>query len=251
MARIDGKCALVTGGASGLGRAIAEKLAREGARVTLTDVDTDGGAKAAAEIGGNAQFVPQDVSNGDQWADVWAAASKDQPVDVLVNNAGITIMGSIEDVDYEGWRKTFDVDVDSVFWGCKTAIANMKQSGGGSIINIASAAGLRASSGLAAYNAAKASVIMLTQSVALHCGEQQNGIRCNVVAPGTIKTAIIDKVLAQVPNPDEVLKGFVASHPIGHLGEPDDIANIVLYLASDDSKFATGATFTVDGGLAL
>ncbi len=251
MARIDGKCALVTGAASGLGRAIAEKLASEGARVTLTDVDRDGGKAVADAIGGTAQFVEQDVSNGDRWAAVWEAASKDQPVDTLVNNAGITIMGSIEDMDYEGWRKTFDVDVDSVFWGCKTAIANMKQTGGGSIVNIASAAGIRASSVLAAYNAAKAAVIMLTQSVALHCGEQQNGIRCNVVAPGTIKTAIIDKVLAQVPNPEETLKGFVASHPIGHLGEPEDIANIVLYLASDDSKFATGATFTVDGGLAL
>lgn len=251
MTRIDGKNAIVTGAASGLGRAIAEKLSRDGARVTLTDVDRDGGKAVASEIGGAAQFVEQDVSNGDQWAAVWDAASKDQPVDVLVNNAGITIMGSIEDLDYEGWRKTFDVDVDSVFWGCKTAIANMKQSGGGSIVNIASAAGIRANAGLAAYNAAKAAVIMLTQSVALHCGQSKNGIRCNVVAPGTIKTAIIDKVLAQVPNPEETLQGFVASHPIGRLGEPEDIANIVAYLASDESRFATGATFSVDGGLAL
>ncbi len=251
MARISGKCALVTGAASGLGRAIAEKLAAEGARVTLTDIDVDGGNKVAAEIGGAAQFVEQDVSDGDRWAAVWEAASRDQPVDTLVNNAGITLMGSIEDLDYASWRKTFDVDVDSVFWGCKTAIANMKQTGGGSIVNIASAAGIRANAGLAAYNAAKAAVILFTQSIALHCGQQQNGIRCNVVAPGTIKTAILDKVMAQVPNPDEMLAGFVASHPIGHLGEPEDIANIVLYLASDDSKFATGATFSVDGGLAL
>jgi 3(or 17)beta-hydroxysteroid dehydrogenase len=251
MGRVDGKIALVTGAASGLGRAIADRLAEEGAHVVLTDIDTQAGEAAAREIGGDAFFLHHDVTDGARWQEVMAAIEdRHGRLDVLVNNAGITLMGSVEDIGWEQWRQTFAVDVDSVYWGCRTGIALMKRTGG-SIINIASGAGIKASAGLFAYNAAKAAVIAATKSIALHCGQSRYGIRANVVAPGAVRTPIIDKVLAQVPDPEAMLKGFEASHPIGFIGQPSDIANIVLYLASDESRFATGAVFSVDGGMIL
>jgi 3(or 17)beta-hydroxysteroid dehydrogenase len=251
MGRVEGKIALVTGAASGLGKAIAERLAEEGATVVLTDIDESEGARVAKAIGGGAMFLAHDVTSGERWAEICAEVEKTHGrLDVLVNNAGITLMGSIEDIGWEQWRQTFAVDVDSVYWGCKTGIGLMKRTGG-SIVNIASGAGIKASAGLFAYNAAKAAVIAATKSIALHCGAQGYGIRCNAVAPGAVRTPIIDKVLAQVPDPDAMLKGFEASHPIGFIGQPSDIANIVLYLASDEARFATGAVFSVDGGMTL
>ena len=168
-------------------------------------------------------------------------------LDVLVNNAGITTMGSIEDLELEAFRHELEIDVIGVFLGCKFAVANMKDRGG-SIINMSSSAGLKAYSFLTGYNAAKAAVTLMTKSVALHCAENGYGIRCNSVHPGAIRTAIIDKVLAQVDNPEETLAGFEAAHPVGYLGHPDDISAIVAYLASDESRFATGAAFSIDGG---
>ena len=252
MDRVEGKIALVTGGASGLGTAIAERLAAEGASVVLTDIDAQAGEAVAAAIGGQAMFLRHDVTSGDDWARVIAATeSAHGRLDVLVNNAGITLMGTIEDISWEAWRQTFAVDVDSVYWGCKLGIGLMKRGGGGSIINMASGAGIKSSAGLVAYNAAKAAVIAATKAIALHCGQQRNGIRCNAVAPGAIRTPILDKVMAQVADPDAMLRGFEASHPIGFIGQPSDIASIVLYLASDESRFATGAVFSVDGGMIL
>jgi NAD(P)-dependent dehydrogenase (short-subunit alcohol dehydrogenase family) len=251
MNRVQGKIALVTGAGSGLGKAIAERLAEEGAIVVLTDIDIGAGETVAASIGGGATFLRHDVTSGDDWARVIGAVEERHGrLDVLVNNAGITLMGSIEDISWDAWKQTFSVDVDSVYWGCRTGIGLMKRTGG-SIINMASGAGIKASAGLVAYNAAKAAVIAATKAIALHCGQQRYGIRCNAVAPGAVRTPIIDKVLAQVPDPDAMLKGFEASHPIGFIGQPLDIANIVLYLASDESRFATGAVFSVDGGMIL
>ena len=250
MKRVEGKIALVTGAASGLGKAIAERLASEGATVIATDIDETAGRQVAEDIGGT--FHRHDVTSGDDWAQIVSAVEAAHGrLDVLVNNAGITLMGSIEDISIEAWKKTFEVDVESVYWGCRTGIALMKRTGGGAIVNMASGAGIKASAGLVAYNAAKAAVIAATKAIALHCGQQRYGIRVNAVAPGAVRTPIIDKVLAQVPDPDAMLKGFEASHPIGFIGQPSDIANIVLYLASDESRFATGAVFSVDGGMTL
>ncbi len=252
MGRVEGKTALITGAGSGLGRAFAERLAQEGASLLLTDIDEDAVVAVAKEVAGNdrqAMAIAHDVTSTEQWENAIKQAETDLgKIDILINNAGITIMGDIESISLEDLHTTFRIDVDGVFLGTKLGIGSMKKTGGGSIINISSIAGQQASSTLVAYNAAKAAVTMITKSAALHCAEQKYDIRCNSVHPGAIHTPIIDKVLAQVPNPEETLAGFAAAHPVGRLGQPDEVASVVLYLASDESSFATGAEFNVDGG---
>jgi len=246
--RLLGKTALVTGAASGLGAAISARLAAEGANVVLTDIDAEGVTAQSRQIGPNTLAIPHDVTSTEDWK-----AAMDKTVahfgqlDVLVNNAGITTMGSIEELDLDAFRHELNIDVIGVFLGCKFGVATMKEHGG-SIINMSSSAGLKAYSYLVGYNAAKAAVTLMTKSVALHCAEKRYGIRCNSVHPGAIRTAIIDKVLAQVEDPEATLAGFEAAHPVGHLGHPDDISSIVAFLASDESRFATGAAFSIDGG---
>ncbi len=245
---LDGKVALVTGAAAGLGEAIARRLAEEGACVIVTDIEDAAGEAVAASLA-NGAYHHHDVASEEDWARVIAAVEVDHGrLDVLVNNAGITLMGSLEDMDLARFRKTIDVDLVGPFLGCKAALPLMRRGGGGSMINIASIAGLQASSNLIAYNAAKAGVTLMTKSIALHCAETKSGVRCNSVHPGVIRTAMLDKVMAQVPNPEELMAGFVATHPIGHIGEPGDIAEMTLFLASDRSKFITGAAMIVDGG---
>ena len=252
MGRVEGKVALVTGAASGLGAAIAERLAQEGATVVVADVDRAGGEAQAQRMGNATVFLALDVTSEDDWRmAVDATVERHGRLDILVNNAGITLMGSVESISLADFRKTLEVDLIGPFLGCRTAIPALAKSGRGSIVNISSMAGLKAGPDLAAYNAAKAGVTLFTKSVALHCAREKNGVRCNSVHPGVIRTPILDKVLAQVPNPEATMAGFVAAHPIGYIGEPADIANIVLYLSSDESKFATGAEFVVDGGSSM
>ncbi len=245
---LDGKIALVTGAAAGLGEAIARRLADEGATVIVTDIEDATGQAVASSLA-NGSYRHHDVASEEDWArvigEVEAAHGR---LDILVNNAGITLMGSLEEMDLARFRKTIDVDLVGPFLGCKLALPLMRRGGGGSIVNIASISGLMASSNLIAYNAAKAGVTLMTKSIALHCAETKSGVRCNSVHPGVIRTAMLDKVMAQVPNPDELMAGFVATHPIGHIGEPGDIAEMVLFLASERSKFITGAAMVVDGG---
>jgi NAD(P)-dependent dehydrogenase (short-subunit alcohol dehydrogenase family) len=246
--RLQGKTALVTGAASGLGAAISARLAAEGANVVLADIDQEGLATQTALIGSNALACPLDVTSAADWKMAMETTiTRFGQLDVLVNNAGITTMGSIEELDADAFRYELEIDVIGVFLGCKFGVAVMKERGG-SIINMSSSAGLKAYSYLVGYNAAKAAVTLMTKSIALHCAENGYGIRCNSVHPGAIRTAIIDKVLAQVDDPEATLAGFEAAHPVGHLGHPDDISAIVAYLASDESRFATGAAFSVDGG---
>jgi NAD(P)-dependent dehydrogenase (short-subunit alcohol dehydrogenase family) len=250
MSDLTGRRALVTGGASGIGEAIARQLAGAGANVMIGDVDTVAGAAVAASFGGT--FVSLDVACEDAWAAAMAAVEASLGgLDILVNNAGITIMGSIEDISLADFQLTLDVDLIGVFLGCKAAIAMMKRNGGGAIVNISSTSGLKATADLAAYNAAKAGVTLLTKSVALHCAEKRYGIRCNSVHPGVIRTPILDKVMAQVADPQALMAGFVAQHPIGNIGDTDDIADIVHYLVGPRAKFITGSAFVVDGGLTL
>jgi 3(or 17)beta-hydroxysteroid dehydrogenase len=246
--RLSGKTALVTGGASGLGLAICRRFVAEGASVIITDIDERAGQTLAAESGTAARFERLDVSLETDWTNVMGRVDS---LDILVNNAGITTLGSIEDVTLEQFRHEFEVDVVGVFLGCKAGVAKMKASGGGSIINMSSMAGVRAQADLVAYNGAKAAVTHMTKSVALHCAKSGYGIRCNSVHPGLIRTSIIDKVLAQSDDPDMVYAGWVEVLPIGRLGKPEEIAAICVYLASDESTFATGAEFRIDGGSTL
>ena len=245
--RLSGKTALVTGGASGLGEAIARRYVAEGARVIIADIDLTAGQALARSLGQAASFVKLDVSLAADWAAALAAVDQ---LDILVNNAGITTHGSIEDVTLEQFRHEFEVDVIGVFLGCQAGVAKMKQHGG-SIINMSSLCGVRAQGDLLAYNGAKAAVTHMTKSVALHCATKGYGIRCNSVHPGVIRTAMLEKVLGQVPNPDEVYAGWVSTHPIGRIGTPEEIAAVAVYLGSDESGFTTGAEFRIDGGASL
>lgn len=243
--RLSGKVALITGGASGLGRAICHRFVAEGASVVIADIDEATGVELATEIGDAARFERLDVTLETDWAHLMTRLG---PLDILVNNAGITTLGSIEDVTLEQFRNEFEVDVVGVFLGCKAGVAKMKTGAGGSIINMSSMTGVRAQADLVAYNGAKAAVTHMTKSVALHCAKQGYGIRCNSVHPGLIRTPIIDKVLAQSDDPDSVYASWMEVLPIGRLGTPEEVAAICVYLASDESAFATGAEFRIDGG---
>ena len=251
MGRVQGKIAMVTGGASGLGHAIAERFASEGATVVVADIDEDAGLAFAADLGTPASFQRLDVTQETSWnAALAAVEAVHGRLDILVNNAGITTVGSIEELSLADFRTMLDIDLVGVFLGCKLVLPLMKEKGG-SIINMASMCSLRAQDWLVGYNAAKAGVAHLTKSVALHCAKQGYGIRCNSIHPGVIHTPILDKVLAQVPNPDEIHAGWVSGHPVGRLGRPEEVAAMALYLASDEAGFTTGGEFLVDGASSL
>ncbi|WP_422344762.1 glucose 1-dehydrogenase [Parasphingorhabdus sp.] len=251
MGRVQDKIILLTGGAMGLGEAAAKRLIAEGARVIITDHNIEAGQKTAAALGENAEFLEQDVTDPNRWTEIIAEIeARYGRLDVLINNAAVTVFGSIADISYEDFKRCFTVDVDSIFLGCKSALPLMSKTGG-SIINFSSAAAISASADLAAYNSAKAAIPMLTKSIALYCAREKNGVRVNAVLPGTILTPNVQSVADASPDPDALLEQFALAQPVGHMGEPDDIAHLIVYLASDESKFATGAGFAVDGGLSI
>lgn len=249
MTRLAGKLAFVTGGASGLGEAIVRRFVAEGASVVIADIDTGGGTALAAEVGDATSFQRLDVTDEASWLAALGAVAGGR-IDILVNNAGITTVGSVESLSLADFRTMLDIDLVGVFLGCKHAVPFMRAHGG-SIINMSSMCGLRAQPDLVGYNAAKAAVTHLTRSAALHYAAQGYGIRCNSVHPGAIHTPILDKVMAQVDDPKALYDGWVAVHPVGRLGRPDEIAAIAVYLASDEADFTTGAAFAVDGGSSL
>ena len=254
MGRVQGKMALVTGGAQGLGEAIGKMLAKEGAKVTLTDVNGAGAEKVAAEINaahgaGTAFAFQHDVTDEAQWQEVLKAAHAAMGgLNVLVNNAGIGSLGSVEDETYDMFKKVQTVDVDSIFLGCKYAIPLMRDHGLGSIVNISSIAGIIASGNYVAYNTAKAAVRHLSKSIALHCAKTGGQIRSNSVHPVFINTPILDRT-KEMFGEEEALAKLGRQIPLGKVGEPDDIAYAVLYLASDESKLVTGIELKVDGGI--
>jgi len=251
MGRVQGKVALVTGAGLGLGRATSLFLAKEGAKLVVTDIDDKLAAQTAEAIaaaGGEALPLRHDVSNPDDWPAVMAAVEKKfGRLDVLVNNAGIAIAKTIEDTTLAEWRRTMAVNLDGVFLGCQAGIGLMKKTGG-SIVNLSSIDGIIGEADLAAYCASKGGVRTLTKAVAVHCAQQKYGIRCNSVHPGYIWTPQTENYLRDLGRLEEERAKALARHPIGFLGEPNDIAWMVLYLASDESKFVTGAEMVVDGG---
>jgi len=245
------KVALVTGAASGLGEAIARRFVADGMTVVLADIDIAGGEALAEELGDQALFVTLDVRSEEAWLTALGQIRKRfGTLHVLVNNAGVTTVGTIEELSFEAFRHELDIDLCGPFLGCKHALPLMK-SEGGSIINMSSAAGLRARADLLAYNTAKAGVTMLTKALALHCAKSGYAVRVNSVHPGAIRTPILEKVMAQVDDPAAMLAGIVAEHPVGYLGSLEDVTAIVAYLASEASPFVTGAQFVVDGGMSL
>jgi NAD(P)-dependent dehydrogenase (short-subunit alcohol dehydrogenase family) len=256
--RVEGKIALITGGAQGLGEAAARMLAREGAKVVITDVNAKGAAAIAESINaqrkGAAIAVAHDVTQEDQWKAAVAQAEKAfGGLHILVNNAGIGLTKDLLDISLDEWRKVHAIDLDGVFMGCKAAIPLMaktvKDTGlGGSIINISSISGIIAGHNMAAYNSAKAAVRHLSKSVALYCAKREMNIRSNSVHPVFIATPILDG-LVQRFGKEEAYAKLGRQVPLGKIGEPDDIAYAILYLASDESKFVTGAELKVDGGI--
>jgi len=250
MGRVDGKIALITGAGSGLGRAMAIMLAKEGAKVVATDINLQSATETAEMIGENVLALEQDVTSEIRWQEVLAETKKHfGGLNILVNNAGIGGGSDVEHTDFETWKKVHAIDLDSVFLGCKYAISYMEKTDGlGSIVNISSIAGIIAGHNIAAYNSAKAAVRHLSKSVALHCARKKNGIRCNSVHPTFVKTPILDKMFERLGT-NQGQEKLARQIPIGHIGEPDDIAYGVLYLASDESKFMTGAELVLDGGI--
>ena len=250
-ARLAGKVALVTGGASGLGHAIVQRFAAEGAAVMVADIDVANAASVAAEIGDAACAQPLDVTDEAAWIAAFAAVqARYGRLDVLVNNAGITLFGTVESLELSALRRMLEVDLVGVFLGCKHVVPIMKRTGG-AVINMSSMCSLRAQPEYCGYNAAKAGMAHLSKSVALHYAREGYGMRCNTIHPGVMHTPILDKVMAQVDDPQALYAQWSALHPVGRMGRPEEVAGMALYLASDEASFVTGAEFVIDGGSCL
>lgn len=268
MGKLDGKVALITGAAAGIGFAAAQALAAEGAITYLTDIEDERGTLAVKSIeaaGGKAFYFSQDVRLEAGWEEIIGRIKKDKGrLDILVNNAGIAISVPVTAMTLEAWQRQNAINVDGVFLGMKHAIPVMDLHASGSIINISSVAGLKGAPGLAGYSSSKGAVKLMTQSVALECAADHKGIRVNSVHPGVIDTEIWSKM----PDGAELSEGMLAAlqpqdganavnpqdigamiAPVGYAGLPQDIANGIVFLASDDSRYMTGSALVIDGGL--
>jgi len=265
MDRVKGKIALVTGAASGIGRACAQLLAREGAAVVATDVQDDAGRDCVAAIkkaGGDAVYLHHDVASEEAWISVVAdVKQRFGRLDVLVNNAGIAIASLVTDMSLADWRRQESINLDGVFLGVKHSLPLMRESGGGSIVNISSLAGLKGAAGLSAYCATKGGVRLFTKAVAMECAAAKDKVRVNSVHPGIIETAIWGSIASGMPGPASGLTARPGANmpdldalssvavPTGVKGLPEDIAAGVLYLASDDARYVTGTELVIDGGM--
>lgn len=241
MARLQGKIAIITGAAQGMGETHARRFIEEGAKVVLTDLNEEKGKALAEELGEHALFVKQDVASADDWKTVVEKAEETfGPVNVLVNNAGITMAKSILETTEDEYRKIVDINQVSVFLGMKTVIPSMQKAGGGSIVNISSINGIVG--GAIGYTDTKFAVRGITKAAAVECAHY--GIRVNSVHPGVILTPMIDQ-----KDTREAVEEFAKQIPIQRVAQPEEVSNLVLYLASDESSYSTGAEFIVDGGI--
>ena len=254
--RVAGKRALITGAAGGLGEAMAWMLAREGARVSVTDIDGPRAAALAAainaEIPGSAFALTHDVADETQWAAVVGqAVAAMGGLSVLVNNAGVGGPLTFVEADtVENWQRQYDINLKSVMLGCKHAMPHLRAAAPASIINISSIAGLAAAPGMGPYNATKAAVWMYTKTIALEAAKMDWNVRCNSVHPVFIKTPILDPFIAMAGGDEaKAHERLSRGIPLKRIGEPNDVAWCVLYLASDESKFVTGTEFRIDGGM--
>lgn len=243
MNRVSGKIAIVTGGARGMGASHARRLIEEGAKVMLTDILDQEGKATARALGTNARFLHHDVTREAEWKHIVSETEAAfGPVSVLVNNAGIVAYGDlIENLEEADYRRVIDVNQVSVFLGMKSVLPSMKRAGGGSIVNISSVAGLIGTPGMLGYNASKFAVRGMTKSAAIELAPYN--IRVNSVHPGFIRTPMAAWAAGDAE------KAVLSATPAGRVGEPDEVSSIVLMLASDESAFATGAEFVVDGGI--
>jgi 3(or 17)beta-hydroxysteroid dehydrogenase len=258
MHQLNEKVVLVTGGASGLGLAIAQRLAAERARVVITDIRAEAGETIAAQYG--LTFIEQDVTNEVRWGEVVLDIEKRLgALHILVNNAGIVgpmDASSPETTRLTDWRRIFAVNVEGTFLGCRAAIPAIRRAGGGSIVNMSSIAGLVSMPEGIAYGASKAAVRHLTRSVALHCARDGSKIRCNSIHPGNVRTPLLEKAMEGIAKSrgvsfDDVVREFQNESPQREFQDPEDIAQAVLYLVSDGGKHITGAQLVVDGGASL
>lgn len=249
MNRVAGKVALVTGGGSGLGAADCELLAHEGATVIVTDVRLEAAQAVATRIGGKALAMAIDVASEAAWIEVInAIEAQCGRLDVLVNNAGVVVVADVEQTTLEQFRWVNSIMSDGVFLGCKYAIPLMHKGGGGSIINMSSTGALLGYPVFFAYSAAKGAVRSMTKSIAVMCQEKGYKIRCNSVHPGAIETPMIQSASGREGQENQVPDGVL---PAGAVGAPKDVAAMVLYLASDESRFVTGSEFVIDNGLTI
>jgi 3(or 17)beta-hydroxysteroid dehydrogenase len=245
--RLAGKVALVTGAASGIGRATVMLFHAEGAKVAATDRNE----KGLADLKGVADLIlPQDVTDEAGWRQVVdAVVAAFGRLDILVNSAGVARLGSIETASLDDFRFMNAVNVEGTFLGCREAVRVMKETGGGSIVNLSSVAGVIGDAASAGYCASKGAVRMLTKSAALHCARAGYKIRLNSVHPSFAETPMVLEGIARASNPERVRAGLERAAPMGRLGKPEEVANTILFLASEESSFTTGGEFMVDGGL--
>ena len=250
MGRLEGKTALVTGAASGIGLQTSIRLAEEGARVMMTDINLEKVRQQAEKIDANATFLKLDITEEEEWISVLdETVKRSDRLDILVNSAGMVLIADVEQITLEDWRKVHAVNLDGTFLGCKHGVRVMKEFGAGSIINLSSVSGMIGGFNLAAYNSSKGAVRMLTKSVALHCARAGYGIRCNSIHPTFIETPMLESMIRDSPDPEKARQTLVRQVPLRRIGKPDDVANMIVYLASDESTFVTGTEMVIDGGV--
>jgi 3(or 17)beta-hydroxysteroid dehydrogenase len=238
MARLQDKIVLITGAAGAVGRAVATAIKREGGQAVTTDLAGQAGIDHVL-----------DVTAEDDWQSVLAAVDRRHGrLDGLVNSAGIVHLGTVEDTDYATWRRVLAVNLDGTFLGCRHALPLLKRSGG-TIVNLSSISGIVGGHNLAAYNASKGGVRLLTKSVALHGARLKPPVRCNSIHPAFLEGPMVEDILAQTGRPDVARGQLARDIPLGRLGEPAEVAELCVYLLSDESRFVTGAEFAIDGGL--